>query len=566
MKKVLILILLCFMPLVVKASNDYDIKDVQIKVDISEEKTIYSETINCVFEEDSIITKELPSDSSNIKVSTNYKKDNNIIKIENNNFDNKKYLIKYETTNNGSYRINLANDYNANVKEVNFSITFFDKLTNYDIKFYLNDELIKNVDYNKNNYTITGIYKNEITEKDTLILEIVPKNLGRKTIIKVSILIPLVLCYLCYFMWVIFGRDREVKVEKTSLLIKNINPAEIAMLYNGVAKKEDLLFTIIDFANKGYIKIIEEDEDFRIIKLNDYNGKNYKEAVFFKNLFKKDVNVSLSEYITALTSEKRNKRIEYNKEIKVSEMTSKIHTILDKNLSLINSKEEKNLYFEKSSINKKKYLIVMVAINLLLVTSIPFIIVKRIYLLPISVLFSIFTLNILLKFTNKFKFENIRFKDIFISIMIMVLIITTLSVTVIKDNYVYFILYLVGVLSSFLMLILYKYMPKRTIHATNLLGKTEGIKEMILTGKPKEFERILELNPNYFYDVLPISFVMGISDEVIQKMKKFKIEKPSWFEIQGKYTPEKLKACILNMNRIFLYGAFLNRKDKKNEE
>jgi hypothetical protein len=149
----------------------------------------------------------------------------------------------------------------------------------------------------------------------------------------------------------------------------------------------------------------------------------------------------------------------------------------------------------------------------------------------------------------------------YISIAIMALIITSLSVTSIKDNYVYFVLYLVGVLSSFLMLVLYKYMPKRTIHATNLLGKLEGLKAMILTGKPKEFERILELNPNYFYDVLPLSFVMGTSDEVIKKMTKFKIEKPVWFETKSKYSPEKLKSSILRMNRIILYNIFINNKN-----
>ena len=563
MKKIIFILLLTLVPNLVFAKENYTIKNIQTKINISEESISYSEAINCdFFEINQTITKEIPSNSNNIKVSTNYTKDNNSLNIVNSNPEISKYLIKYELSNKDIYTIELGNNYNTEIKEINFNITHFESLDNYDIEFYLNNKLIKDIDYEVTNSTITGIYNKELTEEDDLVLKIVPKNLGRNTIVKFTIIVPLVLCYLSYFTWVLFGKDREVKVEKTSILIKNINPAEIALLYKGEAKKEDVLFTIVDLANKGFIKIVEEKNDFKLIKLKDYSGKNYKESIFFKNLFKKDINISLSDYVSALTEESKIKKIEYNNEIKISELSNKINNVLDKTLSLINSKEEKNKYFEKGSESKKKYLIVMVAVTLMLVTSLPFVIAERLYLLPISVLFSILTLNILLKFTKNVNFEKLRLKNIFINVAIMVLIVVTLSVTVVKDSYVYFIVYLVGVISSSLMLILYRYMPKRTIHATNVLGKLEGLKELILTGKTKEFERILELNENYFYDILTTTYVMGISEEVINKMTKFKVNAPKWYESKDKFTPKKLNSNILKMNNMILYNIFRSNKNK----
>ncbi len=46
-----------------------------------------------------------------------------------------------------------------------------------------------------------------------------------------------------------------------------------------------------------------------------------------------------------------------------------------------------------------------------------------------------------------------------------------------------------------------------------------GLKRFIEVAEKKRLESLVEENPNYFYDVLPYAYILGVSDKWIKKLE-----------------------------------------------
>ena len=560
MKNKIIFFLMALIPNIVFASN-YEITDDNINIKVNDEEIEIKEIIESNFNNENtdvifkINEKELIKES--ISISSDYIiKDNNII-INNKDSINHKYSINYKLKNNNkdNYSIELSNKYDANINKINFKIEFEDNISDYEVKIYLNEKEIKSssISYEINKYTISGQYNKTINENDKLIIKLTKKKNNITILMNISYIVPLIFVSISYLIWLMFGKDRKIKIEKTSKPIKKLNPAEISLIYNEEANKKDIIYMILDLANKGYINIIEKDNDFILRKNKDYDGKSLKEAHLFKSLFKKMECITLSDYIEVLASKKMSsKKITYNKEISVKEISKRMEGIIRSTLALINSDEDKKLYYEEKSESKKSYLLIMITIILLLITTTPVIMLNMTYLIPLSVIISIMSLNIINSFINKIDLTKIKFKNIAISLIIITLITLLVLIPLLNNNLIYLIIFINGIICSILILILYKYMPKRTIYATNLMGSIEGLKEFIKTCKENELNRVLELNPNYLYEILPYSYVIGIEQEVFNKIKEKNQEIPSWFKIEGKKDIDNLKNKINKLSLMLL--------------
>jgi uncharacterized membrane protein len=75
-----------------------------------------------------------------------------------------------------------------------------------------------------------------------------------------------------------------------------------------------------------------------------------------------------------------------------------------------------------------------------------------------------------------------------------------------------------------------------------LLGKILGFKNFILTCEKDRMDVLLKDNPEYFYDILPYAYVMGISDEFIDR-----------FEMLG-YIPPKSDYYWGSFDRVYFHS------------
>lgn len=92
-------------------------------------------------------------------------------------------------------------------------------------------------------------------------------------------------------LWLIGGRDPRVKKQKVTKPIEGLSPVELGYIYNSEVRTRDVLYMLIQFAQKGYLKISEyEPKRYQLYKGEDPadEEKMYRNAynILFEDVYK----------------------------------------------------------------------------------------------------------------------------------------------------------------------------------------------------------------------------------------------------------------------------------------
>ena len=102
----------------------------------------------------------------------------------------------------------------------------------------------------------------------------------------------------------------------------------------------------------------------------------------------------------------------------------------------------------------------------------------------------------------------------------------------------------IGVICIIVMLLLAKYMPKRTIYGSKLYSKLEGFKDLLDNGNSKDYNSILDYNEDYYYDILSYTYLFNNREETIKKFNKVIKKECDWYEGINEYSFVKFnKLC-----------------------
>lgn len=546
-------------------SPDYDIESYNVEVSVDKDLNYtYNENINLVFNKsNTIVTKTIPYEATDININKNYVIETNkdkLIKIssKNNTHDSYtyKYKIKKDKENDDIYIIEIDNNFNNDISKLDFILTYPSSFNKNNLTFYLNGKKVKDITYKINNQELTGSISN-LKEDDKLLVIVDYGKIYVNSLTIITIVISILLSLFSYILWRIYGKDVKYTIEFEKNIPSKLNTIDVSLIEKGYLNNENAIYLLLDLANRGYLKISEEENnEFTITRIKDYDGSNYKEASFIRALFRKNMTVNISEYIEALNKESKTPyQKELDKKITKDNIKYRLIRAIKNVMSISKSNEEKNKYFETKSNNKKTYLLFSITIILVLITSIPFIEINKLYLLPISVLFSSISLFILINIVENvdLKKKNNKITILLLFAIIALIVLLTPSF---KQNRIYFIAFLIGIMAVTFILFLYKYMPKRTIHGTRLYSKIEGLKKYLNEVSDKELKLVLKDNPNYLYDILPYSYILGIESVIFNKLKKLNIEDPKWYKIDN-FTYRKLFNSI---NRLI---NLVNEEDKE---
>lgn len=77
--------------------------------------------------------------------------------------------------------------------------------------------------------------------------------------------------------------------------------------------------------------------------------------------------------------------------------------------------------------------------------------------------------------------------------------------------------------------IVFKKLKKRTEYGNEVLGKILGFKEFLETAEKEKLEELVCENPDYFYNVLPFTYVLEVSDKWIEKFENISLKAPEWY-------------------------------------
>ena len=307
-------------------------------------------------------------------------------------------------------------------------------------------------------------------------------------------------------------QELENKIEQEKL--KDINSPKIKIwenslkIYRNIEKSTD--YQVSENA-KNLLNNARKDLNlkFRIIKLKEYDGNNEYEKIFFDGLFMPG-------------SDKTS--------INISDLYNRFYITLDRIKEKLNSKQNKNKIFEESSNKQGIKIIPMIIAIFALITIKPVIEYSGIESLIISLIFPTIGLCVLgaillSESTTSSKIIGIIFALLFGGIPWKIAVLPAL-----KENNMYLITYIVGIICVATLILFIKIMPKRTPYGNEMLGKVRGFKRFLETAEKPQLEGLVERNPEYFYNILPYTYALEVSNVWIKQFETIAIQEPEWYK------------------------------------
>lgn len=324
-----------------------------------------------------------------------------------------------------------------------------------------------------------------------------------------------------FYLWKTYGKD-DIAVETVEFYPpEGYNSAETQFLYKGDLNNKGIISLLIYLADKGYLKIEEikkegvfaDKNDFKIIKLKDYDGNDESERIFFDGLFKYGKNVATK-----------------------SSLKDSFYTTVDRVRHSIVTREFKDKIFERTA--KKKSFVVIGMIFLILVLlmgKIGFVTGDFASVIGGSI-FPIIGISVIsLLFMEPSIIENKSriFLNIFMvawgaPFIIVPIIVTVFPAMMFSKSIL--ICVISAIVAIAVLIVFLKIMPKRTKLGTEMLGKIGGFKRFLETAEKDELESLVEKDPQYFYNILPYTYALGVSDKWVKKFETIAVEPPSWYE------------------------------------
>lgn len=551
---ILSFILISFLPNNSYAVTDYVINSYDINVKVNENNTFdITETITANFytRKHGIIRtiplkntiERLDGSTStnrvkitNLQVNNDYSKSNSngnlAIKIGNQDTyvtGLQKYVIKYTydigvdpVKDADEFYYNLiGTEWDTRISNVSFSITMPKEFDASSLGFssgrygYTDSD---SVSYSVNGNTISGIYTDTLPAGNGLTVRLtLPDNYfvgarNNNTDYYIIIGISLVIVFIAFILWLLFGKDKPVIETVEFYPPEGYNSAELAFLYKGETDDKAIVSLLIYLASKGYLSIKETEnkalfastKDFTIYKLKEYDGTNEIEKLFFDGLFRTRSSVTSSD------------------------LTNRFYITVNRIKKLLNKKENKTKIFDKKSLQLRGFIIPMMLIIFILITVKPFYDAGMLSELPVALIFPGVGFSLMLSILTSSSPKSAKIFIIFwgllfggIPLFMILPIIFSTSISAIT--------YFIGISCIIVLYVFRKIILKRTPFGLEILGKIKGFKRFLETAEKDQLEAMVEKEPEYFYNILPYTYALDVSDKWVEQFENIAVEPPSWY-------------------------------------
>ncbi len=449
----------------------------------------------------------------------------------------------------------IGNEWDTTINNVEFTITMpkeFDKTKLGFSSGIVDSTDSSNIEYNIDGNVISGSYNGVlgVGEALTVRLELpegyfVDASDNFNFLIIILFVLPIAFAIISFLLWAKYGKDEKLIETVEFYPPEGFNSAEVGFLYKGRADTNDVVSLLIYLANKGYVRIEESEEKalfstkkgFKIVKIKEYDGNNINEKVFLNGLFKsKSSNInSVLKLMKYMKNQQTEGLEEDNSQTKLHEVTAtdlynSFYITLNAIVLNLNDKENRRKIFEKSTSGKSLAVILMIIVSVVTIISIPTLEYAGIGELGFTLFLTLFYIPFYaVAFAKKIPsaFRLIWGGFTFVHSMIF------LSVMPIKDAILGEPILLSGFLSGLVcivaMVYCFKAMPKRTPYGNELLGKIKGFRNFLDTAEKPKLEELVMQNPTYFYNILPFTYVLGVSDKWIKKFETISLQAPDWY-------------------------------------
>lgn len=349
---------------------------------------------------------------------------------------------------------------------------------------------------------------------------LLPDGYFEKAVVKpwlayIAILLAVMAMGLAYFLWWMYGRDDPVVETVEFHAPDGLNSVDLAFIYNGSLTSKDVTSLIVYLAQKGYIEIQEgtdkRKKEFTLVRKRMYDGTNEAEREFMNGLFR-----------TGDTVRKK-------------DLENRFYRTINRIVAMVDNKKNKKKIFYANSINKGWILWLLALTGFVLAGIIPVYQYEYSILTAIAVSAGVGFL-VTLGFSVLFTPGNLLGR-IMVFVVIFAFGITAyvmfLHEALQYADVWYRIAYYIAAAASGVIMFFNAYMYKRTEYGTVMLGRIRGFKNFLETAEKDRLESLVTENPQYFYEILPYTYVLGVSDTWMRKFESIALEPPAWYYSSG---------------------------------
>ena len=480
----------------------------------------------------------------------------------------------------------IGSQWDTSITNITFTITMPKEFDSSKLGFSSGvvGSVNNNVQYKVSENKIIGSYNGTLAPNEALTVRLeLPEGyfVGAGLTFQIKdyliFIVPVLFLIISILLWYKFGKNDPIVETVEFYPPEGKNSLEIGYLYKGKADYKDATSLLIYLANKGYIKILDAKSSFKSEndsnsvkqkikdlqdKINEekLNNPGSKKIKYYENM----LNVYYEMDKSTKTTIQENKPIKFviqkvrdydggnenerlfmqglfsagQTEVTNQTLYNLFYLTMNRILSNINSRENKNKIFDNISFHKIPLMILMVVVIYCVITIPPVttyggsdeLVFSLIFPLIgfITIFISLFgeKLSIHQKATGSNSKRFFLIWGIGFGFIPWIVIVPS----VLLQSNIYLIGYIIGVLCIIGIIICMLHLFKRTSYGNEMLGKIRGFKRFLETAEKEKLEAMVSQNPTYFYDILPYTYVLGVSDKWIKRFEEISLQAPNWYD------------------------------------
>lgn len=340
---------------------------------------------------------------------------------------------------------------------------------------------------------------------------------GTEGMTKAAMIFAALMALCAVLLWLFFGRDRKLVKTVEFEAPDGITPAEIGYIVDGKVDKEDVVSLIFYFAEKGYITIEErEKDDFVLHKEKELpdDAKPF-ERTLFGGLFAQG----------------------NGKAVVLKDIDETFYDSYKTSVTLVESEyadDEKKRIFPKSSILSRSAVGLAAFLGFLAAGFCQRALTGDLfslfgYILPFALLMGANVFGA--KATDK-KYSVGKGRLMVYNVVSLVLLVLAccLASLMTEDKVLSVVLVIMCVCAYFAA----RFMMRRTKYGAEITGRILGFRNFIETAETDKLRALVEEDPEYFFNILPYAYVMGLSKKWAKKFETIPTKEPYWYRGYGR--------------------------------
>ena len=465
------------------------------------------------------------------------------------------YVIKYKydvgadnITEFDDVYFNLLGKWDAVINHFQFTVRMPKPFDRNNVTLYTGDAQNADIEYHVIGNTVTGSSRTALHDEDVTIRILLDEGyfVGARqlsnTYVYAAVVVVCLLTVCSALLWLFFGRDDKVFPKAIYYPPPGITPADAGYILKGSVSDADMSALVLYWADKGYLDVQQmEDGTMRFSKRREADAgmQGYEQRIFNKMFEDRDdVSPMVLQLSTAQTVQAA------KKELTDGFTKNPFRRIFTRKSRVV---QALSCLFSGCCIG--------VFAGVAAYT--------RTYSVTNFVLFGLLTMAVYFglamitcSVVNRLpRHGNANYVIASFSVN-MVIAVFAGFIMIGMSNLILPVL--VGVVGAMLCNIFAAYGLKRTEQGNRWLEELLGFKEYIRTLEPPRLGQMLEKDGDYFFNILPYAYVLGVSEEWIALFDETVVQKPQWYDAgMGPFDGAAFKTMYDSLLYRQIFGVYL---------